>query len=84
MSRAPTSRRTCSAAPSPLADHNKVGRADLSVGAGGENSDDGAVWVLHCSTGGITATDAVSFGASSVGIGNSGDDPVFEDALPGS
>ncbi|MFE9868349.1 hypothetical protein ACFYPZ_37675 [Streptomyces sp. NPDC005506] len=67
-----------------LADHNKDGRSDLSVGAGGENSDDGAVWVLRCSTGGITATGAVSFGASSVGIGNSGDDPMFGDAMPGS
>ncbi|MFF0052158.1 FG-GAP repeat domain-containing protein [Streptomyces sp. NPDC005498] len=67
-----------------LADHNKDGRADLSVGAGGENSDDGAVCVLRGSTGGITATGAVSFGASSVGIGNSGDDPMFGDAMPGS
>ncbi|WRZ91740.1 FG-GAP-like repeat-containing protein [Streptomyces sp. NBC_01007] len=67
-----------------LADHNKDGRADLSVGAGGENSDDGAVWVLRGSTGGVTATGAVSFGASSVGIGNSGDDPMFGDAMSGS
>ncbi|MFE7830070.1 FG-GAP-like repeat-containing protein [Streptomyces nigrescens] len=67
-----------------LADHNKDGRADLSVGAGGENSDDGAVWVLRGSTGGVTGTGAVSFGASSVGIGNSGDDPMFGDAMSGS
>ncbi|MCT9008179.1 FG-GAP-like repeat-containing protein [Streptomyces rhizosphaerihabitans] len=67
-----------------LADHNKDGRADLSVGAGGENSDDGAVWVLRGSTGGVTATGAVSFGASSVGIGNSGNDPMFGDAMSGS
>ncbi|MFE2992769.1 FG-GAP repeat protein [Streptomyces sp. NPDC059262] len=58
-----------------LADHNKDGRADLSVGAGGENSDDGAVWGLRGSTGGVTATGAVSFGASSVGIGKSGTTP---------
>ncbi|MDG9717709.1 FG-GAP-like repeat-containing protein [Streptomyces sp. DH24] len=67
-----------------LADHNKDGRADLSVGAGGENSDDGAVWVLRGSTGGITATGSVSFGAKSVGIGNSGEDPMFGDAMSGS
>ncbi|MEU6079366.1 FG-GAP and VCBS repeat-containing protein [Streptomyces sp. NPDC047108] len=67
-----------------LADHNKDGRAELSVGAGGENSDDGAVWVLRGSTGGVTATGAVSFGASSVGIGNSGDDPMFGDVMSGS
>ncbi|WP_330278953.1 VCBS repeat-containing protein [Streptomyces sp. NBC_00056] len=67
-----------------LTDHNKDGRADLSVGAGGENSDDGAVWVLRGSTAGVTATGAVSFGASSVGIGKSGDDPMFGDALSGS
>ncbi|MFE2535702.1 FG-GAP-like repeat-containing protein [Streptomyces sp. NPDC059371] len=67
-----------------LADHNKDGRADLSVGAGGENSDDGAVWVLRGSTGGITTTGAVSFGAASVGIGRSGDDPMFGDIMSGS
>ncbi len=58
-----------------LADHNKDGRADLSVGAAGENSDDGAVWVLRGSTKGVTVTGAVNFGAGSVGIGKSGDDP---------
>ncbi|MFF1683597.1 FG-GAP and VCBS repeat-containing protein [Streptomyces sp. NPDC058254] len=67
-----------------LADHNKDGRADLSVGAGGENSDDGAVWVLRGSTGAVTATGAVSFGASSVSIGKSGDDPMFGDSMSGS
>jgi hypothetical protein len=67
-----------------LADHNKDGRADLSVGAAGENSDDGAVWVLRGSTGGVTVTGAVSFGASSVGIGKSGDDPMFGDTMSGS
>ncbi|GGK81541.1 FG-GAP-like repeat-containing protein [Streptomyces flaveus] len=67
-----------------LADHNKDRRADLSVGAGGENSDDGAVWILRGSTRGITATGAVNFGASSVGIGNSGDDPMFANAMSGS
>ena len=64
-----------------LADRNKDGRADLSVGAAGENSDDGAVWVLRGSAGGVTATGAVSFGVSSVGIGKSGDDPMLGDAM---
>ncbi|OQQ18523.1 hypothetical protein B0675_16555 [Streptomyces sp. M41(2017)] len=67
-----------------LADHDKDGRADLAVGAAGENSDDGAVWVLRGSTGGVTATGAVSFGASSVGIGTSGDDPMFGGVMSGS
>lgn len=66
-----------------LADHDKDGRADLSVGAGGENSDDGAVWVLRGSTAGLTATGAVSFGISSVGIGKTGQDPMFGDAMSG-
>ncbi|MFD7815519.1 FG-GAP-like repeat-containing protein [Streptomyces sp. NPDC059785] len=64
-----------------LADHDKDGRADLSVGAGGENSDDGAVWSLHGSTTGITATGAVSFSATTVGIGNTGEDPMFGDVM---
>ncbi|MFF6995405.1 FG-GAP-like repeat-containing protein [Streptomyces sp. NPDC008313] len=66
-----------------LADHDKDGRADLSVGAGGENSDDGAVWVLRGSTGGVTATGSVSFGATTVGIEKSGDDPMFGDSMSG-
>ncbi|MET7451308.1 FG-GAP-like repeat-containing protein [Streptomyces sp. NPDC005574] len=67
-----------------LADHDKDGHADLSVGAGGENSDDGAVWVLRGAGAGVTATGAVNFGASSVGIGTSGKDPMFGDAMSGS
>ncbi len=67
-----------------LTDHDKDGRADLSVGAGGENSDDGAAWVLRGSTKGVTTTGAVSFGASAVGIGKSGDDPMFGDVMSGS
>ncbi|MEU6373582.1 FG-GAP and VCBS repeat-containing protein [Streptomyces sp. NPDC046909] len=67
-----------------LADHNKDGRADLSIGAAGENSDDGAVWILRGSTSGITTTGAVNFGAASVGIGKAGQDPVFGDVMSGS
>ncbi|OIJ65118.1 FG-GAP-like repeat-containing protein [Streptomyces mangrovisoli] len=66
-----------------LTDLNKDGRADLAVGAGGENSDDGAVWVLRGATGGVTTTGAVSFGATSVGITKSGDDPEFGNAMSG-
>lgn len=67
-----------------LADHNRDGRADLSVGAAGENSDDGAVWVLRGSTSGVTTTGAVSFGPASAGVGRSGEDPMFGDVLSGS
>ncbi|MET9442394.1 FG-GAP-like repeat-containing protein [Streptomyces sp. NPDC006610] len=67
-----------------LADHNRDGRADLSVGAAGENSDDGAVWVLRGSAKGVTTTGAVNFGASSVGIGKPGHDPVFGRVMSGS
>jgi len=66
-----------------LADHDNDDRADLSVGAGGENSDDGAVWVLRGATGGITTTGAVSFSAPTVGIGVSGQDPELGDAMSG-
>ncbi|MFD0394167.1 hypothetical protein ACFQ3Z_24855 [Streptomyces nogalater] len=54
------------------------------MGAAGENSDDGAVWILRGSTKGITTTGAVSFGASSVGIGKSGNDPMFGRTMSGS
>ncbi|MFI1964647.1 FG-GAP-like repeat-containing protein [Streptomyces pathocidini] len=55
-----------------LADHNNDERADLAVGAGGENTSDGAVWVLRGSAQGVTTTGAVSFGPASVGISRSG------------
>jgi hypothetical protein len=57
--------------------------SDLSVGAADEDSDNGAVWVLRGSTQGITVTGGVSFGASSVGIGKSGNDPMFGLTMPG-
>lgn len=67
-----------------LADHDNDDRADLSVGAGGENSDDGAVTVLRGAAGGITTTGAVSFTGPTVGIGASGQDPMFGDTMSGS
>ncbi|MEU8570729.1 FG-GAP-like repeat-containing protein [Streptomyces pathocidini] len=67
-----------------LADHNRDGRADLAVGASGENSDDGAVWVLRGASSGVTTSGAVSFSGPTVGIGRSGDDPVFGRPMSGS
>lgn len=66
-----------------IADFNKDGRGDLAVGAGGENTSDGAVWVLRGSSTGVTATSAVSFGPKSVGISLSGS-PMFGTTLLGS
>ncbi|MFD4228252.1 hypothetical protein [Streptomyces sp. NPDC058545] len=45
---------------------------DLSVGADGENSGDGAIWSLLGSSSGVTTKGAVSFGASAVGISTTG------------
>ncbi|WP_327188775.1 FG-GAP and VCBS repeat-containing protein [Streptomyces xinghaiensis] len=67
-----------------LADLTGDGRADLSVGAAGENSDDGAVWMLRGASGGITTSGAVSFSGPTVGIARSGDDPMFGDTMSGS
>ncbi|WP_406406667.1 FG-GAP-like repeat-containing protein [Streptomyces sp. NBC_01643] len=55
-----------------LADLNADGHADLSVGADGENSADGAIWNLRGTSSGVTTKGAVSFGASAVGISAAG------------
>ncbi len=55
-----------------LADLNGDRRADLSVGADGEDAGDGAYWVLRGSSAGVTTTKAVSFGPSSAGMSTSG------------
>lgn len=55
-----------------LADLNADGHADLSVGANGENSADGAIWNLRGTSSGVTTKGAVSFGASAVGISAAG------------
>ncbi|MCI3931983.1 FG-GAP-like repeat-containing protein [Streptomyces sp. AN091965] len=59
-----------------LKDVTKDGKADLVVGAGGEDigsgsaarRDAGAVWVLRGSSGGVTASHATSFNGSDVGV----------------
>jgi len=51
-------------------DHD--GRADLVVGAPGENSDAGSVWGFRSGASGVTATGSVSFGARALGA-----DPRF-------
>ncbi|MGW7423066.1 FG-GAP-like repeat-containing protein [Streptomyces sp. NPDC054813] len=55
-----------------LADLNGDRKADLAVGARGENGSDGAVWTLRGSASGLTATGAVSFGPTSVGVSTAG------------
>ncbi|MGW5274219.1 FG-GAP repeat domain-containing protein [Streptomyces sp. NPDC004044] len=55
-----------------LADLDADGHADLSVGAEGENSADGAIWILRGSSSGATTKGAVSFGASAVGVSTAG------------
>ncbi|MFE1460933.1 FG-GAP-like repeat-containing protein [Streptomyces nigra] len=55
-----------------LSDLNGDHHADLSVGAKTENHGDGALWSLRGSSSGVTAKNAVSFGAASEGISTSG------------
>ncbi|WP_338897034.1 FG-GAP and VCBS repeat-containing protein [Streptomyces sp. TG1A-60] len=55
-----------------LADLDGDGRADLSVGAAGENDANGALWSLRGSSSGVTTTGALSFGPSAVGVSTSG------------
>ncbi|WP_328399375.1 VCBS repeat-containing protein [Streptomyces sp. NBC_00390] len=55
-----------------LSDLNRDSYADLSVGAEGENGADGALWSLRGSSSGLTTRNAISFGASSVGLPTSG------------
>lgn len=66
-----------------IADFNKDGRAELAVGAGGENTSDGAVTVLRGSSSGVSSSGGVFFGPSSVGISLSGY-PLFGSILTGS
>lgn len=48
-------------------DANSDGRADLAVGAPGENGDAGSVWVLPGTNGGITGTGSMTFGSGTLG-----------------
>jgi hypothetical protein len=52
-----------------LTDTDRDGRADLSVGAPGENAGDGAVWFLKGTSTRLTTKGVVSFGAGSIGLG---------------
>ncbi|MEU9207856.1 FG-GAP-like repeat-containing protein [Streptomyces sp. NPDC048415] len=55
-----------------LTDANADGRAELSVGARGENGAEGAVWLFKSTTSGTTATGSKSFNGVTLG-GPSGD-----------
>ncbi|MEU9476508.1 FG-GAP-like repeat-containing protein [Streptomyces sp. NPDC048191] len=50
-----------------LVDANHDGRADLAVGAPGENTRAGAVWVLPATSSGLTATGSFSFASGTLG-----------------
>jgi hypothetical protein len=50
-----------------LTDANADGRAELAVGARGENGGDGAVWLFKTTTSGTTATGSKSFGSTTLG-----------------
>jgi hypothetical protein len=65
-----------------LADLDGDGRADLSVGADGENGADGAVWHLRGTTAGLTAKNAITFGPSSVGVSTAGSPGLGSVLLP--
>ena len=63
-----------------LVDHDRDGRLDLSVGAPGENTDDGAVTFLKGSGTRFTTKGAKGFSAKSLGYAHQ-DDGSFGDAL---
>jgi hypothetical protein len=52
-----------------LTDTNRDGKADLSVGAPGENAHDGALWFLKGTSTRLTTKGVVSFGAGAIGLG---------------
>ncbi|MDX3587711.1 integrin alpha [Streptomyces europaeiscabiei] len=64
-----------------LTDSNLDGFAELVVGAYGENSSDGAVWLLKSGSSGVTGTGAKSFNGKTLG-GPSGD-AYFGEVLGG-
>ena len=50
-----------------LLDANHDGRAELAVGATGENANAGSVWAFPATASGITATGSFTFGAGTLG-----------------
>ena len=50
-----------------LVDGNGDGRAELVVGAPGENANAGSVWVFRSTSAGITPTGSFTFGAGTLG-----------------
>ncbi|MGW1030153.1 FG-GAP-like repeat-containing protein [Streptomyces sp. NPDC002577] len=55
-----------------LTNTNGDGYADLAIGASGENNSDGALWSLKGTSGRLTTTGAVSFGAATIGVPTTG------------
>lgn len=55
-----------------LLDGDRDGRADLVVGAPGENTDAGSVWSFRSTASGVTATGSLSFGAGALGTNPAG------------
>ncbi|PNG20010.1 FG-GAP-like repeat-containing protein [Streptomyces cahuitamycinicus] len=64
-----------------LTDASGDGRAELVASASGENTGDGAVWLLKSTSSGVTATGSKSFGAATVG--GPAADAAFGDVLAG-
>ncbi|WP_392670587.1 FG-GAP and VCBS repeat-containing protein [Streptomyces sp. LN785] len=50
-----------------LADFNSDGRAELAVGAPGENTGEGSLWVFPATASGLTATGSFTFGHGTLG-----------------
>ncbi|MFF8727388.1 FG-GAP-like repeat-containing protein [Streptomyces sp. NPDC015171] len=50
-----------------LVDGNRDGRADLAVGAPGENAGAGSVWVLRGTASGVTASGSFTFASGTLG-----------------
>ncbi|MCX4537132.1 FG-GAP repeat protein [Streptomyces sp. NBC_00841] len=51
-----------------LVDTNADGRAEVIVGAPGENADAGSVWVFKSTSSGVTPTGSFTFGAGTLGM----------------
>ncbi|KOV73889.1 MULTISPECIES: FG-GAP repeat protein [unclassified Streptomyces] len=51
-----------------LADYNRDGKADLAVSAPGENEDNGAVWQLRATSGGLSTSGISVYGPMECGV----------------